>query len=121
MPAPQSPSTGNQVHRMQCVQSSSTAQQHQQENRAPANLPKVKRLMGSSSKAAVGKEQQPDEPLMSSPAVLGGPRGAMAGGAVRAAPCEPGAVQRRGSQSPMGKPPLPNSRRLTDKGAEESI
>ena len=84
--------------------------------------------MGLGSEAAVSKEQLPDEPPMSSPAALGGPRGAMAGGrgGLRAAPCGPGAAQhsaaqRGGSQSPMGKPPLPTARRLTDKGAEESI
>ena len=113
---------------MQYAQSSSAAQQQQQENQAPANLTKVNPLMGSSTEAAAGKGQQSDEPLMSSPAVLRGPRGQMAGGrgGLRAAPCEPGAAQhsaaqRGGSQSPMGKPPLPTSRRLADKGAEESI
>lgn len=104
--------------------------QQQQENRGPESLPsgdahptKVRRPLGSSSEAAAGREQQSDEPLVSSPAVLGGPKGAKAGGRGRAGTirCEPGAAQHGGSQSPMGKPPLPTARRLTAKGAKSHL
>ena len=128
-PASQSPAIRKQGHHRQYVEPSSMAQQ-QQENRGPESLPtadthscKVRRPCGSSAEAAVGQEQQPNEPLMSSRAMLGGPKGAKAGrmGGAGPAPCGPSAAQRGGSQSPMGKPPLPSARRLTAKGVNRKF
>ena len=124
-PAANSPATRKQVRHRQYVEPSSTAQQ-QQENRGSESLRtgdphscKVKRPWGSSTEAAVGQEQQSDEPLMSSPAVLGDLRRAGGHGGDGAASCKLGAAQRGGSQSPMGKPPLPTTHRLIAKGAAE--
>ena len=98
--------------------------QQQQENRGSESVStggayscKVRRPWGSSTEAAVGQKQQSDEPLMSSPAVLRDLRGVGGHGGAEAASCKLGAAQRGGSQSPMGKPPLPTTHRLIAKGA----
>ena len=104
--------------------------QQQQENQGPESIPKgdahsskARRPWGLRTEAAVGQEQQSDGPLMSSPNVLRGPKGAKAGGQRGAgtAPRESGVAHHGGSQSPMGKPPLPTARKLTAKGAGEEL